>query len=405
MSPSEKTADVIVAGAGPAGSAAAITLAAAGARVLVLDRAHFPREKTCGDGLTAKCLPLLRQLGVLEAFLNQCQMVSPGYRLFFSDGSEVVFRSHDPQAVPVVCMMTRRAFDALLLEKALSAPSVRFEAGWKVTGYQVRGTGQVIVSARHGNRQQSWQARLVIDACGAHSPLARQHDRRPPTGEASALAWRGYFEQVHGLDGLVEFYFDRDILPGYLWIFPTSASTANVGCGSLEQVVARRGLDWRSILDYFVHRHPQAAARLRHARLCGAISGGRIPLAVHPRRSRVSAGYLRVGDAAAFCDPITAEGIYYALESGVLAGRVAAEALAAGDLSLPRLRAYDRLWRERFARTFGRRHFFNPTDGNRRFRRFLLEAYQKGLEARLAETDPATRYELAFRLKSLGKMI
>jgi flavin-dependent dehydrogenase len=162
-----------------------------------------------------------------------------------------------------------------------------------------------------------------------------------------AAGVRAYYSGVKGLDpqGFIELIFLKDLLPGYLWVFPLPGGRANVGLGLRSDVVKSRRVDLKTLMTRLLAEHPQLRDRFAEATLEGGIQGMGLPLA-SKRRKLSGEGYLLVGDAGHLIDPFTGEGISHAMISGVYAADVAHEAIAEKDLGTTRLRAYDaRVWR------------------------------------------------------------
>ncbi|MDP9403405.1 MAG: geranylgeranyl reductase family protein [Actinomycetota bacterium] len=312
------TADVAVVGGGPAGAAAAITLARAGREVVVVDRARFPRDKCCGDGLTTAALRRLEALGLHPGAVASWQPVddvcvrSPA-------GRTVVFPF--PRGQGTFAAVARRIdLDAALLDVARAAGvkvydghglcGARCEAGADVVELDVDGIGSVL-------------ARYAVGADGMWSPLRRALGGRDEPGYLGEWhAFRQYFTGVStAAASQLWVWFEPDLLPGYAWSFPLGSGRANVGFGiQREAGVPTRTMaeQWRGLLERphlravlgegAVPEAPHKAwpipARLERTSLAGA--GGRV---------------LFAGDAARGTDPMTGEGIGQALEMGVLAAR------------------------------------------------------------------------------------
>lgn len=237
-----KTYDVIIAGAGPAGSSAAAILGKAGKRVLLIDKGKFPREKTCGDGLTYKCLPLLEKLGVALDFREQAFFYSAGYSITFSDGLQITVRRKMGDKEAVVYMMPRFEFDNLLFQNARQYENVFVLEEAMVTRAVQNGARSTAIEVQaNGHDWQSFAAPMVIDASGVASKIAAQFGLAKNDLKNYALTVRGYFDSVAGLDDVVEFIFDKSILPGYFWIFPIGLNSANVGCGTFQHLTLLSG--------------------------------------------------------------------------------------------------------------------------------------------------------------------
>ena len=345
--------DVIIVGAGPGGSAAAAELARRGCRVLLLDKADFPRDKTCGDGLTPRAVVALGRLGLGELLagvprLGRALVVAP-------DGAAGTTDLQAGPGVPdYVQIVPRLVLDNALRQHALAA-GAEFVSPVHVTRLARRDDG-VEVSGEQRGQPVAFQARAAIVATGASPALLAQMGllRHPPR---VGLAVRGYFEGLTGLAAdQIQFRFDGVPMPGYAWIFPTSASTANIGLGlfvgqggrALES--ARAPQSARAAFEHW-RQWPAVRQTLGDARLAGPLKG--FPIRADFLDSpTVAERVLVVGEAAGLVNPLTGDGIDFALESGLLAAEHLAAQLAAGDLSARALAGYARALRRRYTTLF-----------------------------------------------------
>jgi geranylgeranyl reductase family protein len=256
--------EVIVVGAGPAGSIAAATLARAGRDVLLLDRAQFPRDKVCGDGVPFDAIAGLRRMGMgpkIDAAglypVERLRLVAPNGSTFDATLKQ------DPDGMSKSCVVPRVKLDALIWEHAC-ASGARFEVG-QVTAPLVD-NGQVVgVRMRqNGNGEREVRAPLVIAADGSTSTLGRALIPQRPDDAHRAVALRAYVEDLELNDHMVEFYLYREILPGYSWIFPTEGGLANVGTG-MRLDTFRKVKATCVLLDQFLAM-PAIAPRARRAR-------------------------------------------------------------------------------------------------------------------------------------------
>jgi menaquinone-9 beta-reductase len=311
-----EVADVVVIGAGPAGTAAAIAAARNGLRVVCVDKAAFPRDKTCGDGLTANALRLLAALGVSNTdlvgaepvFVRETVLVSPsGRRVSLpipGDGAHAA-------------VVRRRALDAVLVEVARRT-GVDVREGVAVVGVEQNGES-VLCTFDDGS---SIDAPHAVAADGHWSAVRRVLEPDAPRDLGEWHAVRQYFDGVH--DERLWVIFERDLLPGYAWVFPLPGGRANVGYGVLRSD-RRTGRELKELWPDLLARPVLRDVLGPSARAAEPVRAWPIPTRYDPGRLR-SGRVLFAGDAAGVVDPMTGEGIAQAIESGMLA----AEAIATG---------------------------------------------------------------------------
>ena len=374
--------DVIIVGAGPGGSTAAYELARAGLDVLALDKATFPRDKTCGDGLTPRALRVLDTMGLLDRVLSQAArhhtitFVAPRGHTASAD---VI--SHD-ERYQSVAIVPRLILDNLLLEHAV-ASGAQFIGSARVTDLR-RESDCMVVEAIHGKQPATYRSRLVIIATGASTGLLVKMGilRRPP---AMMLACRAYYDGIAHLDQSVQCRFDGVPLPGYGWVFPLSPTRANIGAGIFRGGIASWWMpdSARTVFDNFL-RTPSLRRLLEGAHLDGPVKG--YPIRIDFARAPTYAErVLLIGEAAGLVNPVTGEGIDYAMESAHMAAEQVSAIFASGDFSLTPLRAYDHRLRQAYQRLFRlsdrlRLCYLNPFIVNRAVkaashRRDLRDAY------------------------------
>ena len=318
-----RSADVAVVGGGPAGAAAAVALARAGRDVVVVDKARFPRDKCCGDGLTTSALRSLEALGLRPADVASWRAVDD-VRLRAPSGRVTALAL--PGGAGTYAAVARRTdLDAALLGLARAAGAEVHE-GAGLLGATATAEGVALDVDGLG----VLSARYAIGADGAWSPLRKALGVAPPKYLGEWHAFRAYAAGVGPeADGALWVWFDPDLLPGYAWSFPLPDGRANVGFGLRRrpgETVRAMAATWRGLLE-----RPHVRAVLGPgARLEGPHRAWPIPAALATGRSVLSAGggrALFAGDAAAACDPLTGEGIGQALETGTAAARAI---LAAG---------------------------------------------------------------------------
>jgi menaquinone-9 beta-reductase len=317
------TGEVVVVGGGPAGAAAAITLARAGAPVLLVDKARFPRDKCCGDGLTADALRQLEGLGLRPDAVAAWQ---PVHEVFVRSpvGRVVSFPLPDDGLYAVVA--PRAELDAALLDVARAA-GVKVADGHALAGARAVAGGVELDVDGLG----TVSAPYVIGADGAWSPLRKALGANEPGYLGDWHAFRQYFSGVGpAAAGALWIWFEPDLLPGYAWSFPLPGGRANVGFGIQRDA----GIPIREMKDMWPELLARPAVRDvlgGSARPEGTHKAWPIPARVDKVPLTAGGGRaLFVGDAACATDPMTGEGIAQAL----LTGRRAAEAvLGGGDVA------------------------------------------------------------------------
>ncbi|HEY8207065.1 MAG TPA: geranylgeranyl reductase family protein [Myxococcaceae bacterium] len=316
-------AEVVIAGAGPAGAAAAAHLARAGIPVTLLDQSRFPRDKVCGDFVSPVALDELRVLGVTRsadyAASNQINSAA-----LYLDGERLLTRPFPakPGLPPYGRVIPRERLDAWVVEAARRA-GARILEGVRVTGYAME-PGGVRVDAVANDKPTSFRARLLIGADGSTSLIGKQLRGYKLEPKDRIVAIRAYYRKVRGAFDQADIYFSAASFPGYYWVFPTGEGTANVGVGVALDTLPPSEVKLKELLQHLVDSDPCLRDRLGEGELVGKIVGW--PLATYnPALPLAADRVMLVGDAANLINPINGEGIQTAL----LSGRWAAEVVAA----------------------------------------------------------------------------
>lgn len=330
-------ADVIVVGAGPAGSTAATYLARGGLDVLLLEKSRFPREKVCGDGLTPRGVKQLIDLGV-DTSPEAGWLHNRGLRVV---GGKVRLELDWPELAdfpPYGVVRTRHDFDDLLARTATEAGARLVEAT-SVTGAVTNDrTGRIEgVHAKQGPEKQrvSYRAPLVLSCDGVSARLAVSMGMEKSAQRPMGVAVRRYYHSPRTADDYLESHvelWDRsnpsqpDLLPGYGWIFGMGDGTSNVGLGVLSTSKAYGKTDYRQLLRSWLDGTPEEWG-YREQNATGKIGGAALPMGFN-RKPHYRDGLLLVGDAGGMVSPFNGEGIAYAMESARLAAEHAVQAFA-----------------------------------------------------------------------------
>ena len=320
-------ADVVVVGAGPAGSAAAAWAARAGRDVLVIDAANFPRDKACGDGLTPRAVAELERLGLgewLDARIRHRGLRMSGF------GSEVEVAWPGPSFPSTGSAVARTELDDRI-RKVAEESGARMRLGVKAIGVHHDSTARVVSVELADGTQVGCRELIVAD--GARSTLSRILGRRWHQETVYGIAARGYLTTPRGDEPWLTSHLelrspDGAMLPGYGWIFPLGNGEVNIGVGALSTSKRPAGLALRPLMSYYTDLRrdewgfegPPRAMSSALLPMGGAVSGvaGR--------------NWMLIGDAAACVNPLNGEGIDYGLESGRMAAEML-EMLGSGDLS------------------------------------------------------------------------
>lgn len=341
---------ICILGGGPGGSTAALELAKLGIPAILVEKAVFPRDKVCGDALSGKVMRTLERVDLdLAAQVNSHASRMPSWGVVFvapgGKGLRVPFSRNTGEGEAPGAILPRLQFDDLLFQQMKKSPGITVLEGHSAKTYTRSANGWE-VGVAHGSVQKSIHCQLILDASGGNSHFARHVGGLDLQPAHHAAGIRGYFTGVKDLDpqGFIELIFLDELSPGYLWIFPLANGRANVGLGLRSDVVRKRRSDLKATLRRIIAEHPALRDRFADATMEGTLQGMGLPLA-SKRRKLSGDGYLLIGDAGHLIDPFTGEGISHAMISGRHAAAVAAEMLAAKDLSAKAAEQYDqRVW-------------------------------------------------------------
>jgi geranylgeranyl reductase family protein len=316
---SVKSFDLIIVGAGPAGSACAYALRNEALKIALIDKDQFPRDKICGDALSADVVNQLyrmdEDLGVrFEKFFEKQE--SYGVRFFAPNGNmlDIDFKNDKHNGVAGY-ISKREHFDNFLYNQVKDQENIEVFHGEKIDRIV---TDKNFVKVVVGSDEL--QAPIIIGADGAHSIVNKSLGTIKVEKDHYCAGLRQYYSGVDGFHegGHIELHFIKDVLPGYFWIFQLPNGEANVGLGMLSSEVSRRKINLKLKLDELIKDHPVLQKRFTNAKPLESVKGYGLPIG-SKKRSISGERFLLLGDAASLIDPFTGEGIGNAIRSGRIA--------------------------------------------------------------------------------------
>jgi flavin-dependent dehydrogenase len=338
MPASVTNANVLIVGSGPGGGATAVRLAQLGVPdVMLVDRDRFPRDKTCGSGISPNCVTVLEELGLGDEvrergyMIHTLRLVTPGNREMLLTGDLQAF------------ILLRKHFDNLLNERAQKL-GVGFRGGWRANHLLRDASGRAYgVRSLDGDEIH---ANYVICADGAHSIFS--WDPRPKRTISTLMGW---WENVPFREHTVEMVFDKGVSPLYGWLFPETATRVNIGIciDGQDDEGNKSSRPLRQVFQKFVD--DQYADRLKNARQIGKLRGHPISYTTWVR-DITGPGAIYIGEGARITHNATGEGIYQAIQSGVYGADCVADILAGRKSETAAQQRYITACRERFTMSF-----------------------------------------------------
>ncbi|WP_136519125.1 MULTISPECIES: geranylgeranyl reductase family protein [Cellulomonas] len=342
MDAAHDDADVIVVGAGPAGASAAYHCAAAGLDVLLLEKASFPRDKVCGDGLTPRAVAELVRMGVplreQDGWIRNkgLRVVGGGHRIELAWPELSSYPSYGLARARTSFDQTlaehARAGGAKLLERTAVTAPVRDERTGRVVGVRARAVDHDGRRTVDAGDEVTYRAPVVVAADGVSARLATAVGRVKRDDRPMGVAVRTYFRTPRHDDPWMESHLElwdgepgrSNLMPGYGWIFSLGDGTANVGLGSVSSTAAATKVDYKDLFARWMANAPREWEFTPENQV-GPVRGAALPMGFN-RGPLYADGLLLAGDAAGMVSPFNGEGIAYGLQ----AGRVAADAIAQG---------------------------------------------------------------------------
>ncbi len=348
----DRSHDVLVIGGGPAGAATGYWLAKAGHDVCIVERKEFPRDKTCGDGLTPRAVKQLADMGLADRLeqhhrFKGLRATGHGLTLELEWPSHPIYPSHG-------YVVRRRDLDAMVADHAVRAGATMRQGTEAMSPLVDRGFVRgATVTHKASGIVTDIRARYVVVADGANSRFGRSLGTTRNRDYPQGIAIRSYWESPLHAEPWIESALDvRDrngnVLPGYGWIFPVGDGTVNVGVGLLSTFRDYKSVNTTHLLNEYAATAPKYWELDAEHPVCEP-TGGRLPMggSVGPKAGPT---HLVVGDAAGTINPFNGEGIDYAYETGRLAAGLLSEAILSGDAAV--LARYPDLLDEEYGQYF-----------------------------------------------------
>ncbi|WP_028295689.1 NAD(P)/FAD-dependent oxidoreductase [Olivibacter sitiensis] len=324
-----KYVEVLIIGCGPAGATASLALSKHNIAHVLLDKAVFPRDKVCGDSFSYKGISVLQQIDpeLLPRFFAEYPY-SPIYGLHVSSpenpGIDFTFTPDAFSGIAPGFIAKRVDFDYFLY-KYVKEKGATVHEGVVVKEIKRESDGLSVSYMKNGILS-TYRCKVLIAADG-NKGICRQLLEKKRQKQQDLVALRGYFQGIDNPapDKLIELHFVKDILPGYLWIFPLPNGGANVGLG-IDPSGQKSDQPLREVFQHQIEQHPLFSERFRHAQLVGPIKGWSLP--VHATIKEFCADrVLYTGDAAQLVNPLTGEGLGQAILSGYMAAEAVVKAV------------------------------------------------------------------------------
>ncbi len=325
---------MVIAGAGPAGTACALALRKHNLKVALTDAHSFPRDKVCGDAIPHRAVKTIKQIApeLYKQLKNEPMLMpSSGCRIVSPSGKEIEIRFSLEGYIS-----KRIDFDNLLLKHLLKTGGVDFYAEEKIIS--IKSSEDKIEAVTN---KRTFHSKLIIGCDGAHSEVRKNLLGNSIDPKHYCGAVRGYFQGIENVKrGLMEIHLFKQLPYAYFWIFPLPGGWVNAGLGMLSKKIAEQKVNLRKAMHELISGKSPMASRFKNAVMHGEITGFGLPLG--SLRSKLSGNrFMLCGDAGSLIDPATGEGIGNAMLSGMLAAQQAVKCFVKNDFSEKFLSSYD----------------------------------------------------------------
>ena len=350
------TTDVLITGAGPGGATTAIFLAKEKIPHIIIDKNIFPRDKICGDALSAKTVDMLKRITP-----DWEKLFLPGNAAIVSRGIQFIAPNNVQLDIPFQLntaahksppgfVSKRIDFDNTLVS-LMDDQYSNFLSQTSLEDIAYENDG-LTVTVKTGGETKYIFTKIIIGAEGRGSIVAKKlagHTMEPNHYSAGIRAYFNGVKNMHP-ENFIELHFLKEMQPGYFWIFPLPNGAANVGLGMLSSALSAKKINLKQLMLDTIENHPVIKERFANATLQNKIEGWGLPLG-SKKRKLSGERFLLTGDAGSLIDPFTGEGIGNAMVSGLVAARVIKKSLDAQNFSAGFLQQYDadlykKLWAE-----------------------------------------------------------
>ena len=390
-----KKFQAVIIGGGPAGAAAALYFKQAAITVALVDKAVFPRDKSCGDGIPLKTFRMLEELGVREEELFTGGFRISGMSVYAPSGAEAHFGKASADSATKSGCIPRKYFDNLLFQKAKQKADAVYE-GYKLAAMTKTESGwrlKLTDSIEEGVMEV--ETELLIGADGAGSFTARKSGLLAVDKGHSFEGLRQYYTGKT-FNNRVQIFYDKRILPGYVWVSPVAENRANVGIMAPRRDSRKDQIGLRQIFNEICNTNPALNEVLSGAKPESPVRGAILPLGNMPG-NRTGDRIMLIGDAAAFINPLTGGGIYFALQSAQAAARIGSEALQKGSVQKEDLAAYERWYKESLTPGFYYAAWFK--------KKFASERFVNGFIKSASRFKPAATFFMMIYGRPLPKRV
>lgn len=379
--------DVVVLGGGPSGSVMAWALARQGIRVLLLERARFPREKVCGDFIEPRGLRILDGLGCLASLEEAAPLPITSVAMLLQSQcayqGRIPFYGQRRGLPPHGYIIPRDVLDHQILQCAIEAGAiVQDESAVKSV---VSTQAGVELKIQHGSRHLTYRTNLVVGADGVNSIVAKSAGLLEYDPRYIAVSQRAYAEGLTNTAGEAAFFFDQDLFPGYGWMFPMAGGKVNIGVGILSEARDRYQINLPQLFRGFVVKLRRSHPHCTDLRVSSRPIGGIVKTYGGAGQNYFDRGIL-IGDAGCFVDPMTGEGITPAMESALIGSSVVTASLDQGKFDATFLSSYEQAFRRYFDPAWCYVDLCAALMRNRYFSDSWLKAVARGCELALKDT-------------------